>query len=130
MRFDPRALAGDPAILGQATNRLFELFERTDLDLANPLATDVVNVAQLLKRLGFVDQATFKENVALPLVERIECLGQKLATNTIFLILRKKLILQGRVVGEHVLPLSIVSFSFCGTSIEPVNTFSPLRERI
>jgi hypothetical protein len=59
----------DPPLFGKAPNGFLDLLERAHLDLSDALPANVINVAQLLERLRFVDEPALGENVALPLGE-------------------------------------------------------------
>ena len=58
-----------PALAGQAHQRLLQLLERADLDLADALAADVIDLAELLERLGLVGEAPLGQDMALALVQ-------------------------------------------------------------
>ena len=54
-------------LAGDALHRLLQLLERAHLDLAHAFAADVVDLAQLLQRLGLVDQAPVGQDMTLTL---------------------------------------------------------------
>src|SRR3546814_9741462 len=67
-----RAGADQAAFAGQLGHRLLKFLEGADLDRADAFAADVIDLAQILERLGVFGQAAFGQNMALALVQRFE----------------------------------------------------------
>src|SRR5690606_10551717 len=96
-----------PPFAGELEHGLPQLLERTHFDLTDALAADVIDLAQILKRLRIVGEAAFGENVALALVERLERLGKKLVAHVALFGLRDALVLERSFVAEQILPLAV-----------------------
>ena len=93
-----------PPLAGEAHQRLLQLLERAHLDLADALAADVVDLAQLLERLGLVGQAPLGQDVLLAVVERVHRLDQQLVADLRLLGLGDALVLERLGVDQPVLP--------------------------
>src|SRR3546814_9958942 len=64
--------ADQAALAGELEHCLLQLFKGAHLDLADALAADLIDLAQILERLGIVGQAAFGQDVTLALVQRFE----------------------------------------------------------
>src|SRR3546814_18558024 len=67
-----RSGADQAAFAGQLEHRLLKFLEGADLDLADAFAADVIDLAQILERLGVVGQAAFGQHLAPATVQRFE----------------------------------------------------------
>src|SRR3546814_19648790 len=79
-----RSGADQAAFAGQLEHRLLKFLEGADLDLADAFAADVLDLAQILARLGVVGQAAFGQNMALALVQRFERLVEQVVAHATF----------------------------------------------
>src|SRR3546814_2122574 len=102
-----RSGADQAAFAGQLEHRLLKFLEGADLDLADAFAADVIDLAQILERLGVVGQAAFGQNMALALVQRFERLVAQVVAHAAFLGLGDAPVLQRFLVAEPVLPLAV-----------------------
>src|SRR3546814_19247531 len=64
--------ADQAALAGELEHCLLQLFQGAHLDLADALAADLIDLAQILERLGIVGHAAFGTDVTLALVQRFE----------------------------------------------------------
>src|SRR5947209_11233759 len=74
-----RALSCEPALERRRFDRLLELLEGADLDLADALVRDAVFLRQILKRGRLLAQPAMRQDIALALVEMAHGLDQEVA---------------------------------------------------
>src|SRR5665213_3743622 len=99
------------AFAGEVHQCLLQFLEGADLDLANALAADVVDLAQFLERLGFVGQAPLGQDVLLAVVQRLHRLDQQLVADPRLLGSGDALVLERFGVDTPILPLAVPSLA-------------------
>ena len=96
--------------LGQGAGRphgALQLLERPHLDLAHALAADAVLLRQVLERRRVLLQTALFQDVPLALVEAGHGFHQQCVAHARLFCLGDSLVLQGRIVLQHVLPLAL-----------------------
>src|SRR6266849_4767355 len=87
-------------------HRLLHLLEGTRAYLAHALTRNAELVGELLERDRFFGEPARLEDAPLPVVERGECLAERLSAVVRFLALCQPRLLVGDIVDEPVLPLA------------------------
>ena len=64
---------------GEVHQRLLQLLEGADLDLADALAADVIDLGELLQGLGIVAQTPLGQDVTFAVIEGIAALKDAVA---------------------------------------------------
>src|SRR3546814_14642707 len=90
-----RSGADQAAFAGQLEHRLLKFLEGADLDLADAFAADVLDLAQILDRLGVVGQAAFGQNMPLALVQRFDVVSEPVVSYARSRSIRKDPVLPG-----------------------------------
>ena len=95
-----------PAFGDLRLHRLLQLLEGAHLDLAHPLAGDVVLLRQILQRGRIVLQPPLDQDVALPLVQRLQRAGQQRLAAGQLLAIGERALLAFGFVDQPILPLA------------------------
>src|SRR5690242_3247898 len=113
-----RGLTGEPTILsrweqpsltGEAKKARLQLLECANLDLPNALSADAIDLAQLFKRLGLVGEAAFHQDMPLAVIQAFERAHEQVVADACLLILSDRLVLEGAVIDEEILPLAFAA---------------------
>ena len=92
---------------GGVPNFFLELFKGANLNLPNPLPTDVVLLAQRFQGQGIFRQTTFRHDMTLAFVQCTHCIFQKGAALGKFFSFRSDNFLALRIIDQPILPFAV-----------------------